>query len=80
MDFSQADGDIIDVQLIDAFGGGETFNFIGTAGFSGEAWQLRFEHVAGETIISGDTNGDAQSDFEIHCVGTIGFTAADFLL
>ncbi len=80
MDFSQADGDIIDLHMIDGFGGGETFNFLGTADFSGEAWQVRFEHVAGETIVSGDTDGDGQSDFEIHCVGTIGFTAADFLL
>ena len=42
--------------------------------------QLRYAHVSGETVISGDTDGDAQADFEIHCVGTINFTASDFLL
>ncbi len=50
------------------------------ATWSGTAWQLRYAHVSGETVISGDTDGDAQADFEIHCVGTINFTASDFLL
>ena len=77
-DFSQADGDVID--LTPGFGSTPTFSFIGTAGFSGTAWELHYEQVAGETIVSGDTNGDGVGDFEIHCIGTINFTANDFIL
>jgi len=81
MDFSQADGDVIDLETYEkAFVEQQSFSFIGAADFSGIAWELRFAHVAGETIISGDIDGDAQSDFEIHCVGTINFTANNFLL
>lgn len=77
-DFSQADGDVID--LIQGFGSPPAFSFIGTAGFSGTAWELRYEQVAGETIVSGDANGDGVGDFEIHCIGTINLTANDFIL
>ena len=77
-DFSQADGDVID--LTPGFGSPPTFSFIGTAGFSGTAWELHYEKVAGETIVSGDANGDGVGDFEIHCIGTINFTASDFIL
>jgi Ca2+-binding RTX toxin-like protein len=80
MDFSQTDGDVIDLDSFEGFSEQQPFTFIGTAGFSSAAWQLRFEHVTGDTIISGDTDGDAQADFEIHCVGTINFTENDFLL
>jgi Ca2+-binding RTX toxin-like protein len=75
MDFSQAEGDTIHVAAI----GKPPFSFIGTSAFSGAAWELRFEHAAGETVISGDTDGDAQPDFEIHCIGTINFVESDFI-
>ena len=80
MDFSQADGDVIDLHEFEGFIEMQSFSLIGTADFSGAAWQLRYEHVSGETVISGDTDGDTQADFEIHCVGTIDLTANDFLL
>jgi Ca2+-binding RTX toxin-like protein len=79
-DFSQADGDVIDLKSLEGFLNDETFSFIGTAGFSGAAWELRYEQVAGETVVTGDTDGDGVGDFEIHCVGTINFTVNDFIL
>jgi Ca2+-binding RTX toxin-like protein len=80
IDFSQTDGDVIDLEAFEGFIEKQPFSFIGPADFSDAAWELRFEHVAGETIVSGDVDGDAQPDFEIHCIGTINFTANDFIL
>jgi hypothetical protein len=59
---------------------GGTLQFIGSAGFSGSAFELRFEQANGESVVSGDIDGDAQSDFEIHCIGMINFTTSDFIL
>jgi Ca2+-binding RTX toxin-like protein len=80
MDFSQADGDVIDLSHFEGFGKDDTFAFLDTGGFTGAGWELRYEQIGGETIVSGDVDGDGQADFEIHCVGTINFTANDFLL
>ncbi len=88
-DFSQADGDMIDVsdvgtyviinptpQVIDVL----TCTFIDQDAFSGVAGQLRFEHVGGNTVVSCDEDGDGAADFEIVCLGTINFSANDFVL
>jgi Ca2+-binding RTX toxin-like protein len=80
LDFSQTDGDIIDVCSFEPTGDDAIFNFIGQAGFTGEAWQLRFAQVNGDTVVSGDIDGDAVADFSIHCTGTINFVASNFLL
>jgi serralysin len=80
MDFSQADGDIIDLAYFEKSPYDETFAFLGTGDFTGTASELRYEQVGGETIVSGDVDGDGKADFEIYCVGTINFTANDFLL
>ncbi|MFM9935095.1 MAG: calcium-binding protein, partial [Novosphingobium sp.] len=59
-DFRHAQGDRIDLALIDAntaLGGDQTFAFIGKAAFSA-AGQLRFEQFSGNTYVQGDTNGD----------------------
>ena len=34
----------------------------------------------GETLVSADNDGDGQTDFAIHCIGTINFNANDFVL
>ena len=80
LDFSQTDGDIIDLERFEGYSGAETFSFLGQADFTGEKWQLRYAQTGGETIVSGDIDGDGAADFEIHCLGTIDFTAGDFLL
>jgi Ca2+-binding RTX toxin-like protein len=82
-DFSQAQDDHIDLSTIDANGSrlGDTFQFIGTAAFSGDAGELRIRFIdaAGsandKTIIQGDTNGDRRPDFEIELTGLHNLTA-----
>lgn len=87
-DFSHAQGDKIDVSAIDAnelWGGNQSFDFIGSADFSGIAGQLRYEihdlkpgyHY---TAILGDMNGDGVADFQLNVAGKIDFVASDFIL
>ena len=80
MDF--AVGDRIDLSAIDAIVMDSTtpFTFIGTAGFSQTAGELRYQFVGGETYISGDTNGDGIADLMIRVQGNVVLTAADFIL
>ena len=73
--------DRIDVARIDAVpgGGNDPFLFIGTAGFSGVAGQLRYTPGA-TTVISADADGDAVADLMIYLTGNIALTASDFFL
>lgn len=82
-DFSQAQGDRIDLRQIDAdgaLGGNDAFSFIGTAAFGNVAGQLRAVVTSGNTFIQGDVNGDGVADFVIRVDGVHTLTAADFLL
>jgi Ca2+-binding RTX toxin-like protein len=82
LDFSHAQGDLIDLHSIDAvFGtaGNQAFNFIGTAAF-GAAGDLRYEQQGGITYVEGDTNGDGIADFSIALDGTITLSTGDFVL
>ncbi|HEX2727096.1 MAG TPA: calcium-binding protein, partial [Beijerinckiaceae bacterium] len=75
--FEHAEGDKIDVSNIDAnaaVGGNQAFAFIGGAGFSGAAGQLRFSGG----VLQGDVNGDGNADFEVRIVGTL--IAGDVIL
>ncbi|WP_225765081.1 calcium-binding protein [Inquilinus sp. Marseille-Q2685] len=83
VDFSHAEGDRIDLRLIDAntgVGGNQAFRFIGTAAFGHHAGELHATIAGGTTTISGDINGDAKADFSIVLTGAIHLVAADFLL
>jgi len=82
LDFSQADGDLIDVKAVGHKFGVDslTCTFIGDDAFSGQAGELRFEQSGTTTWVSCDVDGDATADFQILCTGTINFTANDFLL
>ena len=76
---SQAQNDKIDLQTIDAdttAGGNQAFDFIGGAGFSGTAGELR---VAGGLVL-GDTNGNGIADFEIRVTGIGAGANSDFVL
>ncbi len=82
-DFSQAQGDRIDLSAIDAntmADGNQAFTFIGTGLYTGAAGQLRYVASGGVTTIAGDINGDKVSDFHITLTGNIVLVAADFVL
>jgi Ca2+-binding RTX toxin-like protein len=85
LDFSQADGDLIDLSAIDAnstVSGDQAFSFIGTDTFvSGTRGQLRFENRGdGNTWVQADLDGNMAADFEIMLAGSRTLTAADFVL
>ncbi len=75
-DFSQSDGDQIDLT---AFGSG--VNFIGASGsFGGTAKELRYEQSGGFTNIYYDHNGDQLIDLRIDLAGTYALVSGDFIL
>ncbi len=81
-DFSQTDGDVIDLSAIDAIDGGanDAFTLIADEDFSGTAGELRFEQGGNAfTLIQGDTDGDGTADFAIRLDGVIDLTQADFV-
>ncbi|MGL4965434.1 MAG: beta strand repeat-containing protein [Inquilinus sp.] len=82
-DFSQAQGDRIDLSPIDAdtgTAGNQAFSFIGSGLFTGVAGQLRSITGGGQTVIAGDVDGDSVSDFHIALTGTFALVAGDFQL
>jgi Ca2+-binding RTX toxin-like protein len=83
MDFSQAQGDKIDVSPIDAnttVTGDQAFAFISAAAFSGTPGELRTEVINGNTLVSGDVNGNGVADFAILVRGVAPLQASDFNL
>lgn len=82
-DFSHSQGDHIDLSAIDAStksAGNQAFSFIGTKAFSGKAGELRYDKMASDTYIYGDTNGDKKADFAIHLDDAIALQKGDFFL
>jgi serralysin len=73
-DFSQADGDTIDLSGI----GG--LMFIGTSAFMNMAGELRYEQVDGSTIIYGDTDGDGTANFQLKINLIVDLVDGDFVL
>lgn len=75
--------DRIDLRKIDAKPadkGDDAFRFIGMRDFTGREGQLRYEHTGGDTIVYGDTDGDAAADLAIHLTGIHDLSDSDFLL
>jgi len=82
-DFSQAEGDKLRLDFVDAntlVGGDQAFAFIGTNAFSNTAGELRYEIVNGDTFVYGDTDGDGVADFTVLVTGSHTLTATDFVL
>ncbi|MBL8701647.1 MAG: calcium-binding protein [Alphaproteobacteria bacterium] len=83
-DFSQAEGDVIDLSLIDAdptTDGDQAFDFTGFGGvLNGTPGQLTFTQNDGRTIIEGDINGDGIGDLQIELAGTYMLSNDDFYL
>lgn len=82
LDFDRAEGDTIDLSLIDARkgGGDNRFSFIKKAEFGGDKGELRFEAKKGGALVEGDTNGDGKADFAILVAGVSQLKADDFEL
>lgn len=75
--------DSIDLTHIDAdqtVPGNQAFSFIGGAAFSGHAGELRAFTEVDHTVISGDVNGDGQSDFSIALHGIVTVGPGDLML
>jgi Ca2+-binding RTX toxin-like protein len=82
-DFSQADGDRVRLNLIDAnsgVAGDQGFAFIGSGAFSHTAGELRYQQISGNTYVQGDTDGDGQADFWIRLDGLHALASGDFVL
>lgn len=74
-DFSQAEGDSIDLS------GVGSFTFVGENGFSGAAGELRYYFDgSGDTIVEMDIDGDATSELAIRLTGEINLEANDFAI
>ncbi|WP_438749696.1 calcium-binding protein [Pararhizobium sp. O133] len=78
-DFHRSELDVVDLSTIDAnalSSGNQKFTFIGSASFHDKAGELRFS----SGVISGDTDGDGVSDFQIKMSGVTKMYADDFFL
>ena len=53
--------------------------FVGDAGFSGTAGEVRAVSFDGTTIIEGDSNGDRLADFQVELADALELTASDFV-
>lgn len=58
----------------------QSFSFIGTAGFTGTAGQLRYAANATDTYVYGDVDGDKVADLMIQISGVHLLTSSDFYL
>lgn len=82
-DFSRVEGDRIDLHLIDAVAGGsvnQAFKFIGSADFHDKAGELRSVASGGNTLVSGDVDGNGAADFSILLKAALTLQAGDFIL
>lgn len=81
-DFSQAEGDRIDLSAIDAVTGGvdDAFSFLGTGAFTGVAGELRYEYSGTRTMVYGDLDGNGVADFAVALTGNITLVLGDFHL
>jgi Ca2+-binding RTX toxin-like protein len=82
-DFSHAEGDKIDLHLIDASAaaaGNQAFAFIGTGAFTHHAGELHYAVAGGVTTVSGDVDGNGTADFSVTLTGSVALVAGDFVL
>lgn len=81
-DFNRAQGDRLDLHLIDAVAGGgnQAFDFIGNDAFSGSAGELRAVFQGANTVVSGDVDGNGSADFAIVLKGHVALQGSDFIL
>ncbi|MGV0759544.1 calcium-binding protein [Tistrella mobilis] len=84
IDFSAAQGDLIDLSAIDArtdLSGDQAFTFLGTGAYTGAGGEVRITVQSSSLLVSGDIDGDGTSEFFITLTGTTTpLDASDFLL
>jgi Ca2+-binding RTX toxin-like protein len=80
LDFSHADGDKIDLHLIDAVAGGADNAFKLVNAFTHVAGQLISVTVGNHYYVQGDVNGDGIADFAITVYSSTPLTSGDFIL
>lgn len=81
-DFTRGSDDI-DLSSIDAstrVSGNQAFKFISSHQFHKVAGEVHYRYEGTDTVIEGDTNGDAKADFQIELRGKIALSSADFIL
>lgn len=82
-DFSQKQGDRINLSAIDAKYStirNEAFTFIGRDEFSDKAGELRYAKKDGDTFVYADVDADGKADFSIHLDGLMTLRSSDFIL
>ena len=82
-DFSQAEGDRIDLGEVDFnthVEGFQTYSFVGAAAFSHTAGELRYQQISGNTYVMADTDGDGSADFWIRLDGLHALGSGDFMI
>lgn len=82
-DFNHTQNDKIHLGYVDAndvLADDQAFTFIGNAGFSNTAGELRYGFNNGNTVVMGDVDGDGAADFRITLTGSHALTADDFVL
>ena len=83
LDFKSADGDRIDLSLIDArpdSAGDQAFVFVDTAAFDGGGGQIRQSIQSWGTLLQIDLDGDRIADMAISLAGVRVTGALDFIL
>jgi Ca2+-binding RTX toxin-like protein len=81
MDFSDVEGDLIDLINIDAKKGpgNQDFKFIGAQKFHDKAGELHVLNKGTFFLIEGDINGDGRADFQIQVTSNAPLEKGDFL-
>lgn len=84
LDFSTAQGDLIDLSGVDAIrqtaNVNDAFAWIGSGAFTKVAGQLRYVVTAGVGLVSGDIDGNGTADFAIRIDGGPALSAEHFIL
>lgn len=78
-DFTQSEGDVIDLQPLSSI----IFNFINMSGFHKDGTsfpEVRYFHDGSSTVVQADVNGNGSADIEITLTGSFTLHASDFLL
>jgi beta-glucanase (GH16 family) len=82
-DFDASSGDIVDLHKIDAdttVSHNQAFDFIGSAAFSHQAGELRYQTDSTGLFFYGDVNGDGVTDFAVRFDGVFSLQAGDFIM